>query len=120
MLATVLLAVSGAATPSTEPLPNSSGVFDQRLRLVIGEERGDGAAAARHQPLEGADDAADRLRLADLAHGEQARQAHAHRLTPPLDAAGMPDCAQQLADREEADHDQDRLDAAEQLGQRRR
>ncbi len=30
VLATVLLAVSGAATPSSDPLPNFSGVFDQR------------------------------------------------------------------------------------------
>ncbi len=29
--ATVLFAASGAATPSGEPLPNSSGCFDQRL-----------------------------------------------------------------------------------------
>ena len=31
VLATVLLAVSGAATPSSDPLPNFSGSFDQRL-----------------------------------------------------------------------------------------
>ena len=31
---TTLLAASGAATPSGEPLPNSSGCFDQRLASV--------------------------------------------------------------------------------------
>ena len=30
VLATTLFAVSGAATPSSEPLPNFSGSFDQR------------------------------------------------------------------------------------------
>ena len=52
VLATVLLAVSGAATPSGDPLPNSSGVLRPAPRLVVGDEGGDGAAAARRQPLE--------------------------------------------------------------------
>ena len=114
---TTLLAASGAATPSGEPLPNSSGWRGPALRLVIGEERRDGAAGARRHALDGADHRADQP-AASTAARHMARLGNfslVSRLSA-LAQARFGDLHQQLADGEQADHDQDRPDAAEQVG----
>ena len=74
--------------PSSDPLPNFSGSFDQRLRLVVGDERGERAARARRQPFDRADGAADRLRARDLLHHRKPRQTHADRRARLIAMAG--------------------------------
>ena len=74
------------------------------------------AAAARHQPLHSADTQLD-PRLADLAHGRKTGQAHANPFQREAARLRRSGRRQQLAHREQPDHNEDRLHARQKLRQ---
>ena len=87
------------------------------LRLVVGEEGRDRAAAARQQAFDQAYAAADPLRLGEPAHHRERREHDAHgnrRLRCEVVSTRL---AHQFSHSEEADHHHDRLHAAEQVRQ---
>jgi hypothetical protein len=85
-------------------------------RLVVREKRRHGAAAARDDALQRANDRADRLRQRETAPHRTARHDNPCPFTGRRAPSSRVALDQQLADRVDAYHDQDRGNAREQLG----
>jgi hypothetical protein len=112
---TTLFAHSGAATPSGDPFPNSSGAFDQRFASEYAMNAGDRAARSRRDALERSDHRPDRRRLRKPLHHLEVRQLEARTGRVGLRPRRLADLHQHFGDGEEPDHHEQRLDAAEQV-----